>query len=108
MDNENAFERQLYSITTIIIGKYEINGKILSFSGSGFYYTEQTPAEEGKTGLQWYRLDKFWLVTNIHVILAKIDGKEYLPSSLTFGIRENVNGEVKCYTNVVTVVANRI
>ena len=30
MDNENAFERQLYSITTIIIGKYEINGKILS------------------------------------------------------------------------------
>ena len=95
MENENAFERQLFSITTIIISSVTVDGKTYSSQGSGFYYTEQTPAEEGKEGPQWYRLDKFWLVTNRHVIVSVIDEKEYLPDTLSFGIRESVKGEVK-------------
>lgn len=95
MNTENSFERQLYSITTIIESKIIIDGKIYSSQGSGFYYTEQSPTEEGKLGPQWYKLDKFWLVTNRHVVLSIIDGKEYLPDSFTFCFRENINGEVR-------------
>lgn len=95
MKNDDAFERQLFSITTIIETKLRIDDLVYSSQGSGFYYTEQSPAEEGKTGPQWYKLDKFWLVTNRHVVVSEIDGKEYLPDSFTFCFRENIDGQIK-------------
>lgn len=95
MKDENAFEQQLFSITTIIESTVTINGREYSFQGSGFYYTEQSPTEESISVPQYYSLDKFWLVTNRHVIVAEIDGKEYLPDLFTFCFRENVDGEIR-------------
>ena len=95
LKDENAFEQQLFSITTIIESTFRIDGMLYSSQGSGFYYTEQSLIEEGTATKKWHRLDKFWLVTNRHVVVFEIDGKEYLPDSFTFCFRENVNGEIR-------------
>lgn len=95
MKDENAFEQQLFSITTIIESTVRIDGMLYSSQGSGFYYTEQSLIEEGTATQKWHRLDKFWLVTNRHVVVFEVDGKEYLPDSFTFCFRENVNGEIR-------------
>ena len=73
MGTEDCFDSKLFTMTTITIASVTKDGKKYSSQGSAFYYNEQSPAEPGKTGPQWYRLDKHWLVTNRHVVLPKID-----------------------------------
>ena len=85
--NDNSFERQLFSITTIIESSLTKDGKTYSSQGSGFYYNQVSPSDPNKSGPQWYTLDKFWLVTNRCVVLPKIDGVECLPDRFDFFIR---------------------
>ncbi len=82
--NDNTFESQLFSITTIIRSYLIIDGKTYSSQGSGFYYNQVSPSDPNKSGPQWYRVDKFWLVTNRHVVLTEIDGVEYIPDRFDF------------------------
>lgn len=93
--NDNTFESQLFSITTIIRSYLIIDGKTYSSQGSGFYYNQVSPSDPNKSGPQWYRVDKFWLVTNRHVVLTEIDGVEYIPDRFDFFIRENINGLIQ-------------
>ena len=93
--NNNTFENQLFSITTIIDASYTKDGRIFKSQGSGFYYTQMTPADSNKQGLQWHKVEKHWLVTNRHVVLAKIDDTECVPDEFTFCIRENIDGKIE-------------
>lgn len=95
MGTEDCFDSKLFTMTTITIASVTKDGKKYSSQGSAFYYNEQSPAEPGKTGPQWYRLDKHWLVTNRHVVLPKIDNVECVPDEFVFCLRENDNGVIK-------------
>lgn len=95
MGTEDCFERQLFTITTITNSIVIKDGLKHTFQGSAFFYNEQSPAEPGKTGPQWYKLDKHWLVTNRHVVLPKINKVEYVPDEFIFCLRENDNGSIK-------------
>lgn len=92
MINDN-FEKKLISMTSIIIGNYTVNKITYSLNASGFFYTEQTPTEPEKKGPQWVRIDKYWLITNRHVVLPKkeINGQleEILLNNMVFGFRKN-------------------
>ena len=88
MSEVRSFDNDLISMTTItktIVIKGELQ---YSFQGSAFFYNEQSPAEPGKTGPQWYKLERHWLVTNRHVVLPEIDGVEHIPDEFTFGFRK--------------------
>lgn len=94
MSKVETFERQLFTMTTIIETNVVKDGMLYSFQGTGFFYNEVTPADPTKTGPQWYKLDKYWLVTNRHVILPQIDNVEYVPDRFTFHLRKNVGGTI--------------
>lgn len=89
MENRDCFEKQMFTMTTIIYAKVTVNGLIYQSQGSGFYYTEVTPTDPTKKGPQWHRLDKYWLVTNRHVLLPKVNNVEYVPDELVFCLRKN-------------------
>jgi len=93
--NDNAFESQLFSITTIIKSILTKGGKTYCSQGSGFYYNQVSPSGPNIKGAQWYALDKSWLVTNKHVVLLNIDGVECVPDRFDFFIRENINGYIQ-------------
>lgn len=86
---EDSFERKLFPMTTIINGR---DSRGNCWQGSGFFYTEMIPQEPEKQGPQWHKIDKTWLITNRHVVLAKENGMEYLPERLTFHLRETKKG----------------
>lgn len=89
------FEKQLFSMTTIIYTELTKDGITYSNQASGFYYTETISVDPSKTGPQWHKLEKYWLVTNRHVALSKVDGIEYLPDKFTFCIRQIVDGAIR-------------
>lgn len=93
--SQDNFEQQLFSMTTLIEGYVSKGGQTYSYSGSGFFYNEEIPDDPTKTGPQWYKLDKFCLITNRHVALPKIEGTECLPEQFTFSLREQVNGKIE-------------
>lgn len=93
-EKEN-FEKQLFSMTTIIYTELIKDGITYANQASGFYYTETIPVDHSKTGPQWHKLEKYWLVTNRHVALNKVDGIEYLPDKLIFCIRQIVDGTIR-------------
>lgn len=95
MDSENCFEHQLLTMTTIIETVVIKDKKVYSFQGSGFYYNEMKPADPTKTGPQWYSLEKYWLVTNRHVVLPKVNEVECVPDKLVFCLRESNNGNIE-------------
>jgi hypothetical protein len=102
MDNDNCFERQIFSITTIIKCNVAINGHSYCSQASGFYYNEVSPSEPDKVGPQWYKLDKFWLVTNRHVVLPQINGVECVPDNLIFYLREMLDDQIQWKPIVLT------
>lgn len=95
MGTKDNFDGELFTMTTITIASVAKDGKKHTFQGSAFYYNEQSPAEPGKTGPQWYKLDRYWLVTNRHVVLPKIENVEYVPDEFVFCLREHDNGDIK-------------
>lgn len=73
---------RLHSITTIIIVNIPPN----TSQGTGFFYHvlgEKDPSKDA----QWRNIEQFFLITNRHVLLPKIDGKENIPNQFTFHIR---------------------
>lgn len=95
MGTKDNFNGELFTMTTITIASVTKDGKKHTFQGSAFYYNEQSPAEPGKTGPQWYKLDRYWLVTNRHVVLPKIENVEHVPDEFVFCLREHDNGDIK-------------
>jgi len=102
MKNENQFECQLFAITTIIQSVVIKDEETYTSQGSGFYYNEMSPAAPNKTGPQWYKLEKYWLVTNRHVILPKINDIECVPDRFAFYLRKNNNGVIEWEPIILT------
>lgn len=94
MNRKDMFQDQLFALTTIIQTKYTEGGVAYTGTASGFYYTVLTPSDPKNTGPQWNRIDGQWLITNKHVILQKVNGKNHLVDELTFCLREIVGNRV--------------
>jgi len=55
------------------------------FLGSGFFYLEY--GEKNQESPQWTAIKENWLVTNRHILLPKIEGKETVPDKINFYLR---------------------
>lgn len=99
---KDNFEKQLFSITTLIRTEVIKDGVRYTSQASGFFYNETTPTGPNEQGGQWCKLEKFWLITNRHVALPKIDDVEYLPDAFLFSIRQNINGAIEWKPIVLT------
>lgn len=95
MSNDNRFEKQLFSMTTIIIAECVKNGMLYPSQGSGFFYNEMTPVDPSKSGAQWHKLERHWLITNRHVALPKIEGVECVPERFLLYLRKIVNDSIE-------------
>lgn len=93
-NEKDNFEKQLFSITTLIQTELIKEGVCYTGQASGFFYNKTSPTDPNNKGPQWHKLESYWLITNRHVALKKIDGKEYLPDKLVFSIRQNINGTI--------------
>ena len=51
------------------------------FQGSGFFYMGLAPPEG--PGPQWRTIQETWVVTNRHVLLPRVDGREITPRKVT-------------------------
>lgn len=85
---QDTFESQIFAATTLIYTKILKEGQIYTFQATGFFYEEMYPKEPGLQDPQWYMIDKHWLITNRHVVIQKIKGKEYIPDEFIFHIRQ--------------------
>jgi hypothetical protein len=73
---------KLHSLTTIIITNVPPN----TSQGTGFFYhilEEKDPTKDA----QWREIKQTFLITNRHVLLPIMDGKENIPNQFTFHIR---------------------
>ena len=91
---KDFFEKQLFSMTTIIFTELINDGKVYTGQATGLFYTETMPTEPEKAGPQWYKLEKYWLITNRHVVIKKVNNKEYLVDKFMFCVRQNINGTI--------------
>ena len=92
MPDKMSVDQQLFAITTIIETQYATRNGFASAQATGFFFTESTSnPTDGPKGY-WERLDKFWLVTNRHVVFNTIDDVECLVHNLTFNLRKQHNG----------------
>jgi hypothetical protein len=79
---------QLLGMTTII----ECGVNNTMSQGSGFFYNQLAPFDTNKGG-HWRLVEGMWLITNRHVVLMKINGKEILPDYFTFNLREQIDDQ---------------
>ncbi len=89
--NSTHFQQQMFSLTTPILATFKLDNKPVSSQASGFYYTEVTPSNDP----EWNKLNKFWLITNKHVVIYKKDNREYLAEHLEFYIRIEDNHNIE-------------
>ena len=104
MDSRISVEQNLFSMTTIIFAEHCKESGFGSFQASGFFFTKTTPlsSHSNKQNGHWERLDKFWLVTNRHVVLHKVNDIEYLAEKFTFNLRKSVNGKIDWHPITLT------
>lgn len=95
MSQNIGFERELFSITTLIGTHVIHDGSVVVHNATGFYYNEMTPTVPTKKGPQWHRIDKYWLITNRHVVLPKVNGVECVPISFTFYLRRSSGNNIE-------------
>lgn len=97
MDKKN-FEKQIFALTTILHSELCINATNYTFGASGFYYTETSAGNQQIQGPHWEKIEKYWLITNRHVLFPKLDGKaEHLIDRLTFNLRQIINGKIEWF-----------
>ena len=97
MSDYISVDQSLFAITTLIETKYVINGRISNFQATGFFYNETTHLPSNNSDGHWERLDKFWLVTNRHVVVENVDGIDYLPELFTFNLRKTNNDSIEWF-----------
>lgn len=94
MSERISFDSQLMSMTTIIETTTIKGNQSYSQQASAFYYTERSPVEPENDGLQWWEVNRYWLVTNRHVALPQIDGIECVPYEFKFYLRKMDNQNI--------------
>src|SRR6266496_106593 len=58
--------------------------------GTGFYYNVLSK----KNNNGWREVEKVWLVTNRHVLLPQVNGKEIVPDNFVFHLRKLVDSRL--------------
>ena len=83
-----SFQNKLLSMTTMITNSFG--------QATGFFYceVENMPQAKNKNG-HWVRYDKFWLVTNKHVVLSTENSEAVFANNFIFRMREICSQEVK-------------
>ena len=83
-----SFQNKLLSMTTMITNSFG--------QATGFFYceVENMPQDKNKNG-HWVRYDKFWLVTNKHVVLSTENSEAVFANNFIFRMREICSQEVK-------------
>ncbi|HEV2192542.1 MAG TPA: serine protease [Nitrosopumilaceae archaeon] len=83
-----GIDDRFHGLSTLI----RVVSTTLETSGSGFFYE--------KLGKPWEEhpdvrdIEGTWVVTNRHVLLPRIGGKEFVPESFTFNLRKIENGVI--------------
>ncbi len=70
-------------ITTMVI----TSTPEVQVQGTGFYYQHLEAIDSSKTIPQWRAVQKTWLITNRHILLPKLNGKELMPTKFAFYLR---------------------
>lgn len=83
-----SFQNKLLSMTTMITNSFG--------QATGFFYceVENMPQDKNKNG-HWVRYDKFWLVTNKHVVLSTENSEAVFANNFIFRMSEICSQEVK-------------
>ena len=77
--NKEGFDSKLNRMTTLIKVTTS-QGDVAQ--GTGFFYSVSDPAEPGGPQYQWVQTD-FWVITNRHVVMPKVNGVETRPSAIS-------------------------
>ncbi len=96
-----TIDGRIIGMTTIINSVSSQYG--YSSQGTGFFYSEIAKEATGtvnEKGQGWHEVKGIWLITNRHVVYPAIkqtDGTviETVPDSLTFNLREEINGKIE-------------
>ena len=75
-----------HGISTLLLTGFQ--GR--QIQGTGFFYDELAPQYPNTKGYYWREVEATWIVTNRHVLLPKIEGREIIPDTITFHVRKVV------------------
>ena len=75
-------DEKFHGISTLI----QISAQGIRGTGSGFFYEELGDAFPEYHNARI--IEKTWVVTNRHVLLPKVGGKEFVPDEFTFNLRK--------------------
>jgi len=82
-------EDTLHGITTPL----NINVNSQTLQATGFFYDVLAEMDPNRKGYGWIEVKETWIVSNRHVFLPEIEGKESIPDSITFPMR-NIVGSI--------------
>jgi hypothetical protein len=83
-------DQDFHGISTLIITDFPHGQN----QASGFFYQQLGPKDPSAPMPQWRSVDGIWLVTNRHVVLGNVNGREVLPELLTFHMRRSFGTKV--------------
>jgi hypothetical protein len=72
----------------------QVNVRDVSLQATGFFYEELAAEDPNirKGYYYWREVKETWIVSNRHVFLPKLEGKELIPDLITFYMRKPVGG----------------
>jgi len=68
----------------------QINVRDVPLQATGFFYEELAAEDPNRKGYYWREVKETWIVSNRHVFLPEIEGKESIPDLITFPMRKIV------------------
>lgn len=85
------FDSKIFTMTTLIETSCTIDNQLYKGQASGIFYEEVSSNKENfdEISNKFLKINKYWLVTNRHVVLNPHNNKEYLVSTFTFNLREH-------------------
>lgn len=79
----------------------QVNIRDLSIQATGFFYEDLAPEDPNKKGYYWREVKETWIVSNRHVFLPEIEGKESIPILITFPMRKIVGNNLEWDTIIM-------
>ncbi len=84
-------DNTLHGISTPL----ELSVNSQAFQATGFFYEVLAQVDPNRKGYGWIEVTDTWIVSNRHVFLTEINGKESIPDSITFPLRNFADGTIK-------------
>ena len=104
MISKISVEQNLFAMTTIVVTEHREKNVLVSSQASGFFFAKTTPLSlsSDKQDGHWEKLDRFWLITNRHVVLHKVDNVECLAEKFTFNLRKSIGDKIDWHPITLT------